>query len=131
MATTKRIKVRAGDTEPLELQMTATAGEEITTSDISSAALYARKVGASSNHVDGVALSSVTASSTDNGDGTWAVTINGTFDPASNKNGGGDAFDAAGSYDCYVLVTYTDSDETRHPGEENQLHIVVAPNYEG
>lgn len=123
------IQITAGDTEPLEGEVTAKAGAEVTSGDVSSAVLYARKANESSNHVDGASLTVDSVSSTDNGDGTWDVAISWTFDPAGNQNGGGDAFDASGVYECYVLVTYSDGDETRHPGD-GRITVRIQDNYE-
>lgn len=116
MSTTSVIRIKAGDTEPLEFVLGA---EGITTLDaLATAVLYARKENSSSNHVDAGTCTVVLSSSR---------TL--SFDPVGQKNGGGDAFDAAGKYRCYIKATWGDGDVTRHPGDEFVL-VVVDANYE-
>ena len=39
------------------------------------------------------------------------------LDPVGAKSGGGNAFDAVGSYTGLVKLTFSDGDITRHPGD--------------
>lgn len=115
MATTE-IQIRAGDTEPLEIVLAATGLANL--NQLTTATLYARLKGESTNHVDGVACSVIDSPN---------LTIQ--FDPVGSKNGGGDAFDAPGTYLVYVLAVWDDGDETRHPGDSDLL-VRVKGNYE-
>jgi len=110
------ITIKAGDTEPLALTISATGVS--TLDNLTAAVLYAQKLGASSAHVDGGTLT-VSDSSTR----TLA------FDPVGQKSGGGDAFDAPGVYRCYVRATWSDADITRHPGD-GWITVTVTPTYE-
>lgn len=112
----KEIILRAADTEPLTFTVAAEGVSNL--DDVSSVAFYARKTDATSNHVDG-------ATATVSDSANQEV----TFDPASNKSGGGDAFDAIGTYRCYALVTWSDGDVTRHPADD-WLTVRVTENYE-
>lgn len=114
------IRIRAGDTEPLEFTISASqAGTAIPNlDDVAEVVFYAQKRGAATAHVDGASAS--VASSPDRRI---------TFDPVGAKNGGGNAFDAEGQYLCYALVTWTDGDTTRHPGGSD-LVVDVRTNYE-
>lgn len=116
MATTMSITIRAGDTEPLPLTIDAVGLTNLDALD--TAVLYARKVNAASNHVDGGALAVLVSADKSL-----------TFNPVGQKSGGGNAFDAPGVYRAYVLATWNDGDETRHPGD-GSLTITVAENYE-
>ena len=109
--------LRAGDTEPIDVTIGAAGLANL--DSLTSAVLYARLEGAETNHVAGGAMS-VKDSAT--------RTLE--FDPVGKKVGGGDAFDAPGSYDIYVLATWSDGDETRHPGGPNFLQLVVTENFE-
>lgn len=110
------ITVRAGDTEPLTINVDATNLTDL--ANASSAKLYLRKAGESSNHAE----ASVTIVS-----GAKKV----TFDPAGAASGGGDALTEAGTYKGYVKITWTDGDVTRHPGDDDDdLTITVTPNLE-
>lgn len=126
MATSKHIKLRTGHTEPLTGYLTLTATADLATGDLSTLKMYARESSASTNHVDGVAVSSFSVASVDNGDGTYAVTITYTFDPVDAKNGGGNAWDTAGTYDCELDADWADADITKHPPEALALTVVVA-----
>lgn len=129
MATTKHEHWTAGDTEPKEISLTLGAAAEVTTGDISSVELYARKSDADTNHVDGVALTGVAASWDSTAE---TVTITGSFDPVGNGPSGADAFATGdeGTYYCIAKVTYSDGDFTYHPGKQNEWRVTVAPNYE-
>lgn len=116
MSTKSVIRIKAGDTEPLEFVLGA---EGVTNLDtLASAVLYARKENSNSNHVD-AGTCTVKSSS--------ARTL--LFDPVGQKDGGGDAFDAEGRYKCYIKATWDDGDITRHPGDEHVM-VVVGKNYE-
>lgn len=132
MAKTSDPKFRAGNTEPLTFEFTGTATSEVTTSDISSGVFYARERGADDNHIDGASLGSISASSTDNGDGTWDVTITAVLDPVGNGPDGNDAWATGddGQYRCYGLFTFTDTETARYPDAENGLIVTITPNYE-
>lgn len=118
MANVRTIKIRAGDTEPLEIPIDATNLTDL--SGLSAAVLYMKKEGASTNHVDGAALT--VASSSDK-------TLR--FDPVNNKNPSGNAFDAAGDYRGYVKATWSDGDITRHPGDPDvDLQVIVSATLE-
>lgn len=114
--------VRAGDSEPLEITVNATGLSNL--DDLDSAVLYARVDGATTNHVDG-------------GTCTVASSANRTlsFDPTGQGPDSGLAFDLditeTTRVRCYVLLTWTDGDETRHPAkEDNTLDLMITPNYE-
>lgn len=99
-----QITIKEDDTDPLTFTIDATGISNL--DNLSSAAVYARKVGASSNHVDGASASVKTSAD---------QTVE--FDPAGNAVGGGDAFDEPGEYKVYVKATWADGDVTRHPGD--------------
>lgn len=107
------ITVRAGDTEPLDITLGATGVADLTS--LASADLYLRKEGASTNHVDGVALTIPD---------TAALVVR--FDPVDAKSGGGDALDTPGRYRGYVLATWSDGDLTRHPDDVDLVVNVLA-----
>lgn len=112
--------VRAGDTEPLEITIGANGVSNL--DDASTVVLYARKEGADTNHVDG-ATCTVSDSA--------AMTV--SFDPAGNGPSGADAFAVGdeGRYDCYVKITWSDGDETRHPAKDDDtLDLVVTEAFE-
>lgn len=112
------IYVRAGDTEPLEMTVGATGVS--TLDDVSTVVLYARETRSTENHVDGASCT-VSDSS--------AMEV--TFDPLNNKSGGGNAFDVAGRYRCYLKITWSDGDITRHPAQDDgTLDVVVTEGYE-
>lgn len=117
----QEITVRAGDTEPLTLAISAANLTDLT--DLDTAVLYARKRGAVTNHVDGGALTVPDENE-----------LELVFDPLNQKNGGGNAFDEPGTYDCYVLATWDDGDETRHPpsdvDDDERLTVVVTESFE-
>lgn len=127
MAKTSNPKFRAGNTEPLTFEFTGTATSEVTTSDISSGAFYARERGADTNHIDGASLGSISASSTDNGDGTWDVTITAVLDPVGNGPSGNDAWDVGdeGTYLCSAVFTYSDTDTAEFPDDEDGLVVTI------
>lgn len=114
MSTT--ISVRAGDTEPVDVTISASGLSDL--SDLDSAVLYARKAGSPTNHVAAGALTVADSS---------ARKL--TFDPAGKKVGGGDAFDEVGIYRVYVLATWTDGDQSRHPAD-SEITVDVRENYE-
>jgi hypothetical protein len=112
------IKVRAGDTEPLELTIDATGLDNL--DDLDAAVLYLRKSGESENHVDGATLSVA-----DSATKTLA------FDPVNAKNPSGDALDEDGTYSGYVKATWNDADITRHPADPDEdITVIVAANLE-
>lgn len=121
MATrTGRTYVRAGDTEPLEITVGATGVADLT--DATTVVLYAREEDADTNHVDGA-----TCTIPD----TAEMVV--SFDPAGNGPGGANAWDTGdeGTYECYVLITWADGDETRHPAaEDGTLKITVTEAFE-
>lgn len=108
--------IKAEDTEPLEITVNA---EGITNlDDLTSAVLYLRERSKTENHVDGATLTVSDSASR---------TL--SFDPEDAKNGGGDALDTRGTYRGYVLITWSDGDVTRHPGE-GHFSITVEENFE-
>lgn len=97
---------KVGDTEPITYQVGLTGQDNL--DNVSSAKLYARPRGGSTNHVDGA---TVTVSDSANKELS--------FDPVGNGPGGDDAWadnDDAGFYEVYTLITWSDGDTTRHPG---------------
>jgi hypothetical protein len=110
------IRLKPADTEPLVLTISATGLANL--DDLTSAVLYARLAGESANHVTAGALTP-----------SPSVTLGLVFDPVDAKLGGGNAFDAPGTYQCYVLATWNDGDTTRHPGR-SWLTVIVEPGYE-
>lgn len=114
--------VRAGDTEPLEITVNATG--VTTLDDLTTAVLYARVDGETTNHVDGGACSVLVSAD---------MTL--TFDPDGEGPDGGLAFDLDVTEPtkllCYVLITWSDGDETRHPAaQDGTLDLWVTPKYE-
>lgn len=98
------ITLKQDNTEPIEFTLDADNISDL--DDLNTARLYARRDGATSNHVDGVALSIQDSA---------AQTVR--FDPVGNAADGGDAFDETGVYKCYVKADWSDGDTTRHPDE--------------
>lgn len=121
----------AGDTEPITYTVTITSASELSTSDVQSMVLYARERGGSTNHVDGASVTVDSVSTSQASDGTWTNDFSVTFDPENNGPGGANAFDTGdeGIYLIYTLVTWTDSDTSRHPASDKREWKVV-PNYE-
>jgi len=133
MAETQRIKIGAGDTEPLTIVIEAADenGDPIDNlDDLTTAKLYLREVAngarigsfsTATNHVNGV-TSDVLVS--DN------MTV--TFDPVGNGPASGNAFATASkTYDGYLKLTWDDADLTRHPAAvEDFLRVVVGPSLE-
>lgn len=120
--TERVMEVRAGDTEPIDIDLDPDGDASYANLDtVSAVLLYARLEGGSTNHVNGV--SCVVADSPNK-----IV----RFDPLGNGPGGANAFDTGdeGTYYCYVRVTWTDDDVTRHPPGEEELRLDVIPNYE-
>lgn len=111
------IHLRAGDTEPIEIIVGATGLSDL--SALTTATFYARKEGATANHVTAGTMTTVSSP---------AKTL--SFDPLNQKVGGGNAFDAAGTYDCYVKLLMSDGDITRHPGKEDYLQVIVTEHFE-
>lgn len=101
------LTIKAGDTEPITWKIDLTGESNL--DNVSSAVLYARKVGATSNHVDGA-----TATVSDSANKELE------FDPVGNATDGSNAFDTGdeGTYRTYTKVTWSDGDITRHPGED-------------
>lgn len=96
---------KVGDTEPITYNVGLTGESNL--DNVSSAVLYARPRGGSTNHVDGA---TVTVSDSANKELE--------FDPVGNGPAGADAFkdnDDAGRYEVYTLITWNDGDTTRHP----------------
>ena len=113
-----RTYIRAGDTAPLTITVGATGVSNL--DDVSTVVLYAREQSAATNHVDG-------ASCTVSDSAAMEV----TFDPLNNKSGGGNAFEAGGTYECYVKITWSNGDITRHPArDDGTLTIYVVANLE-
>lgn len=112
------LTIKAGDTEPITFTIDVTGVDNL--DEVTSAALYAREQSADTNHVDGATL---TVSDSANKEMS--------FDPEGSKSGGGDAFgtDDDGDYKVYVLVTWSDGDTTRHPGEDYR-YWEIQPNFE-
>lgn len=112
------LELIAGDTEPITWTLGVTGVSNL--DDVSSAALYARKQGASTNHVDGA---TVTVSD------SAAKEV--SFDPVGNGPSGNNAFDTGdeGDYDVYTMVTWSDGDTTRHPNDDKR-HWKIHPNFE-
>jgi hypothetical protein len=118
MARNTMTYIRAGDTEPLEITVSATGVSSL--DDADTVVLYAREASAETNHVDGAAC---TVSD--------SAAMEVTFDPVGAKSGGGNAFDEPGTYLCYVKITWTDGDITRHPArDDGTLTITVTANLE-
>lgn len=119
---TKRvIYLKPGDTEPLEITVSATGLSNLDNiAGTNGVLVYARLRGAATNHVDG-------------GDGTVSdsATKKVSFDPTAQAVGGGNAFAAAGTYEVYVKLTFSDGDEIRFPGKnEENLRVVVDEDWE-
>lgn len=110
------VTIRAGDTEPLEVCISATGLSNL--DELVSAALYMRRLGDAANHLNGAALSVVDSSN-----------MMLRLDPTGAAVGGGDAFTEPGTYVGYILATWGDLDETRHPGDDD-LVVRVIPNLE-
>jgi hypothetical protein len=107
------MKVRAGDTDPLKLRISARGLSSL--SGLDEARLYLRLDGSSTNHVDGVLLSVVDSN---------ARLVQ--FDPVNAAVGGGNALIAPGIYIGYVRCLWTNTRITRHPGDPQQdIRIIV------
>lgn len=112
------IKIVAGDTEPLEVVISAQGLANL--DDLSSGEAYFWLEDSNTNHIDGA---SVTVSSSSD----RKVQL----DPVGAKAGGGNAFDAAGTYIGYIKITWADTDTSRHPGSESEfLRVIVTANRE-
>lgn len=111
------IHIRAGDTEEIDIIVGATGISDL--SALTTATFYARKEGATANHVTAGAMSIADSA---------AKKLR--FDPVNQKVGGGNAFDAAGTYDCYCKLTWSDGDVSRHPGKEDFLQVIVTEHFE-
>lgn len=132
MTTTQTIRLVAGETEPITGYAYLTSAASLSTSDLSTLVLYVRKALATTNHVDGADISSgATVASVLQSDGTYLVTITWTFDPVDAKNGGGNAFDAAGSYQCYPKITWTDGDVTKHRADDADIEYITVKVLDG
>lgn len=121
MTGTDVLYVRAGDTEPLELTISADLidGDPLEDLDgLDVATLFVRKRGESTNEVDGASLSVVDS-------GTMRV----RFDPVANGPDGENAFKEPGSYNGYIVALWLTGRETRHPGRTD-LNIIVRPRYD-
>lgn len=129
MAEAQEIRIGPGDTELLTITISLSGVS--TLDDLTTALLYMREVNdggppgdfvsGSSNEVDGVALSVLVSAD---------MTL--SFDPVGNGPSGADAFgEAENTYDGYVLITWSDADETRHPGAVGRfLRVVVGKSLE-
>lgn len=100
------IEIREDDTEPLIIKIGARGVTDL--SSLTVAALFMRRVGDQTNHVNGV--SCPIYSSAD---------LEVSFDPVGSKMGGGNAFDGIGTYKGYIRATWSDGDITRHPQDED------------
>lgn len=111
--------VRAGDTDPLEITVGATGLGNLAA--LVSAEFFARLKDAETNHVDGAPLAVK--------DSANRVL---EFDPVGAAVGSGDAFGvgAHGTYECYVLLTWPEGRETRHPAGPDFLELVVTEAFE-
>lgn len=112
------LNIKAGDTEPITYNVDLDGQDNL--DNVSSAALYAREVDASTNHVDGA---TVTVSDSANKELE--------FDPVNNASNGSNAFDTGdeSTYHVYTKITWSDGDITRHPGE-GYREWRVEPNFE-
>lgn len=112
-------EVRAGDTEPLVITVSAVGLTNL--DNFTSGQLYARKVGEGANHVDGASIAVFNS-----------ALRQVEFDPVGNKAGGGDAFGLTdeGEYDVYVKITFSDADVSRFPGNKEMLRLIVTPTFE-
>ena len=117
------MKVRAGDTEPLIIDLDPDSDADFTDLDeVTTAVLYARKSGEIENHV--------TAGECTVSDSEAKLL---SFDPVGQGPSDANAFDTGdeGTYDCYVLVTWSDGDTTRHPAKDDgTLRLDVEENFE-
>ena len=111
----KTIELWAEDTEPLEV--TVSAAGVSTLDNVSSVAWYFTDEGGTA-HVDGAA-----------GTVSDSANMKIQLDPVNAKSGGGNAFDAAGTYEGYAKLTWSDGDITRHPNGSS-LFVVVNANQE-
>ena len=112
----RTIQLRAGDTDPIELTIDATGLADLTT--LTAALLYVRLREATTNEVDGATLIVPDTS---------LKTLR--FDPLGAGPAAVDAFLVAGIYFAYVMATWTDGDETRHPSGA-PLTVHVRANFE-
>ena len=129
MSEAQEIRIGPGDTELLTITISLSGVS--TLDDLTTALLYMREVNnggppgdfvtGESNHVDGASLSVLVSAD---------MTV--TFDPLNNGPAGADAFAVAEqTYDGYVLITWSDADETRHPGAVGRfLRVVVGKSLE-
>lgn len=112
--TSKHIAIRAGATEPLEMQLTAEGLDDL--ESVVTARIFIQDE-AEETHVDGDLLTIV--SSPDR-----IV----RFDPVDAKVGGGNAFDEPGTYRAYIELTHIGGRTTHYPGNESRdLVAVVSP----
>jgi hypothetical protein len=116
--------VRAGDTEPLEITVGAAGVTDL--DELTSAVLYGRVDGEEANQIDGEECTVADSE-----------TMLLSFDPAGAGPEGGDAWDLAPDEGepvrirCYVLLTWSDTQTTRHPAaEDGTLDIYVTASYE-
>lgn len=118
---TKRdvLHVRAGDTSPLTITVSADGLDDL--SAFQEGYLYAREAFEDENHVDGAAVGVLDSD---------ARQI--SFDPVGAGPSGADAFDFGdeGNYDVYVRLIFNDGSESRFPGEEETLIVVVTRAFE-
>ena len=116
------IGIKAGDTEPIRLTIGGMVnGVALANLDnLSAATFYARKAGATVNHVTAGAMTVVVSADRSL-----------QFDPVAQAVGGGNAFptDSEGIYHVVIKAVWSDTDQTRHPGL-TYLKIVVTDNYE-
>jgi hypothetical protein len=116
--------VRAGDTEPLEITVGAAGVTDL--DGLTSAVLYGRIDGEATNQIDGAACTVADS-----------ATMLLSFDPAGAGPSAADAWDLAPAEGepihirCYVLLTWSDTQTTRHPAaEDGTLDIYVTASYE-
>lgn len=111
----RRVKVRAGDTRPLEILVGATRLEDL--SGLANAHAFFWRQGEDVLHVNGASVSVV--------DSVGKVL---RLDPRGAAVGGDDAFQEPGVYQGYIRIQWSDDTETRHPGDaQEDLLIQVAP----
>jgi hypothetical protein len=112
------VKVRAGGTEDLHLQLEARGLQNL--DGLDQARLYLRRQGTLTNHVDGVVL-----------------TVHSSperllsFDPVGAAVGGGNALAEPGVYVGYVRCLWTNGRISRHPDDSQQdVRFLVSHNLE-
>lgn len=113
----KHIEIRAGDTEPLSLELDAKG--LVNLDELIAATFFARRVAAAANEVEARPMTVI--------DSPTKIL---SFDPVGNGPGGIDAFLTPGIYDCYVKAVWTDNNITQHPSEDGGLLITVTKRYE-